>query len=100
MFYFRNITRKNFFPVCTFLCAALNEFHRLSLLLNWIEPIFLCLYSLMLQNKYHPIFSMRHNEQQISLCLVLQFVRASIFFNHVSASATLLATNFIVCVVT
>jgi len=38
VFYFRNISRNKFFPVCTFLCAALNEFHRVSLLLNCTEP--------------------------------------------------------------
>lgn len=55
--------------ICSFLCAALKEFHRVSLLLNCIEHIFLCLYSSMLKNKYHPIFSMRHSAQQISVCL-------------------------------
>lgn len=54
----------------------------------------------MLKNKYHPIFSMRHSAQQISVCL-RPAIRACInFFYHVSTSATLRATNFIVCVET
>ena len=55
--------------IFSFLCVALKEFHRVSLLLNCIEHIFLCLYSSMLKNKYHPILSMRHSAQQISVCL-------------------------------
>ena len=66
VFYFCNIARKQIF---SFLCVALKEFHRVSLLLNCIEHIFLCLYSSMLKNKYHPILSMRHSAQQISVCL-------------------------------
>lgn len=79
VFYFCNIARNNFFS-CVYLPMRCAE--RISSGLpsfKFHRTYFLCLYFSMLQNKYHSIFSMRHSEQQFSLCL-LPAIRACINF--------------------